>query len=89
MCGRNPHPHRDFQMDYYILADPGGLYAFLSLGNFLNLPLECVHIALSDRYHAFCMIAMLGKVGTSLGKEGKNCVTSTDYEEVDSYVLVL
>ena len=74
MCGRNPHPHRDFQMDYYILADPGGLYAFLSLGNFLNLPLECVHIALSDRYHAFCMTAMLGKVGTSLGKEGnKSC----------------
>ena len=58
-------------MGYYILADPGGLYAFLSLENFLNLPMEFAHIALSGRYHAFCMTAMLGKVGTSLGKEGK------------------
>ena len=81
MCGRNLYPLRNSQMGHYVLADPGGLYAFLSLGNFLNLSLECVHIALSDRYHAFCMTAMLGKVGTSSGKEGKNCVTSMDYEE--------
>ena len=57
-------------MGFYKLADPGGLDVFLSLGNFLNLPLECVHTALSDRYHAYCMIAMLYKVDTSLGKEG-------------------
>lgn len=51
-------------MGFYKLADPGGLDVFLSLGSFLDLSLDYVHISMSNR-----MIALLYKAGTSLGKE--------------------
>ena len=58
-------------MGFYKLADPGGLDVFLSLGSFLDLSLDYVHISMSNRtyYPAICMMALLYKAGTSLGKE--------------------